>query len=597
QRAALAAERGPGADGAILPPQPWEEGVPLLPETPEGVVAARRADLAAKNKIRRNQQISFRRFQQIAPGTTPLLDDMGWDAYLALRRRFPQGYGDVTGHDPRAGVTREIGLDTAAAEHGYDNPRDYLEALEREFQLVQAWRAEGAPDAGHLATEGDEAAWNRAENGRALDHARHQYDDATGPQPPPVPPEELDAARAEFDAADEDAYIAELEREPLPDAPVPPVPPVPSVPPADSEPPRLTPEQMAEADAAAKSKSDRIAKNLVGSTETSAWGDLSKSVPIVGDGTPRFVFKKGSSYSSVRKELYPIAQRNVEAQPNHITLPGGIPGMRIDGVDYSLPKDGLFHSFGGRADKNSPAVAQIGDVMNASVIVPGIAGDNTFRIAPVDFGEPGFAVLVFDKANKLTDFRLHSINVRTGTAARRVSAPAGSRPTAVTLSQVMRSWQEDFLPELSRRASEKMLAALRDSFPMDAKERKAFHAENRGLAVGANLGGRIVFLGEDARRVGKVLGLEVKGKANSKTDNAVLHFPAEDLIGNLQRLVNAGQRVALFNDGADMADKAQQQGLVEARRAELQARRAELRAKYQALLDVPQTAANASAFN
>ncbi|MBR1609835.1 MAG: hypothetical protein IJ678_09505, partial [Kiritimatiellae bacterium] len=195
------------------------------------------------------------------------------------------------------------------------------------------------------------------------------------------------------------------------------------------------------------------------------WGDETKTVPVVGDGAAAWQPRPGMAASDAKKELQLAAEQDVQAQQNSFyDSQRKVHGLVIDGIRHYLNPSGMLHGIiGRRGAANGAAVARIGTVLNASVAVPGVPGDQVFRIAPVDFGRPGHALFVFDKVggeNKLTDVLvLHSLNVKAGTAARPRLATDDSRPTRETLAQLRNAWQVDILPGLKERARQKAAKA------------------------------------------------------------------------------------------------------------------------------------------
>ena len=183
--------------------------------------------------------------------------------------------------------------------------------------------------------------------------------------------------------------------------------------------------------------------------------------------------------SEMKEELKAEAERDIQAQPNRFFDPQRrVHGLVIDSVRHYLNPSGMMHGvIGRRGAANGAAVARIGSVLNASVAVPGVSGDQVFRIAPVDFGHPGHALFVFDTIggeNKLADVLvLHSLNVKAGTAARPRLATNDPRPTQETLAQLRDAWQVDFLPGLKDRARQKAAksGALADVAPEPAVRR------------------------------------------------------------------------------------------------------------------------------
>ena len=235
------------------------------------------------------------------------------------------------------------------------------------------------------------------------------------------------------------------------------------------------PSSGALADAGAASPS--MLEEAMAESARGGWGDESKTVPVVGGTEPVWRPVPGKSASEMKAELKTAAERDIQAQPNRFYDPERrVHGLLVDGVRHYLNPSGMMHGIvGRRGAANGAAVARIGTVLNASVAVPGVPGDQAFRIAPVNFGAPGHALFVFDTVggeNKLADILvLHSLNVKAGTAARPRLATNDSRPTTETLAQLREAWQVDFLPGLKERARQKAAGgrgALADAAPEPA---------------------------------------------------------------------------------------------------------------------------------
>lgn len=162
------------------------------------------------------------------------------------------------------------------------------------------------------------------------------------------------------------------------------------------------------------------------------WGDENREVKVVGGGVSPWQYKKGAKTKEAKAEIYELAQKNVAAQPNYVLdEASGNNALMLDGVKYRITKRGLFHGADRRLKNIGPAIAKIGDVLNASVEVPVDAKPWRYRIAATDFGKREYTLITsreVDGAQDVVDVQtLYSINVKSGDAARTVTSTNADR--------------------------------------------------------------------------------------------------------------------------------------------------------------------------
>lgn len=194
--------------GTMQRPAPYADKIgPRLPETEEGVVAARRAALAALPAGERMKRTSKEAYRSEHEGQTPVLDALGWDAFKTISDRHKGDFRNVVGD-------REVNATELAGILGRD-PRDataqsLLEEAAAEYENYRRWKEElGAPDAELEAATGREAEWNRQQNDRAVDEARRRWEE-THPEEAGEPPlTERDLAGRE--AAQEQDFVERME--------------------------------------------------------------------------------------------------------------------------------------------------------------------------------------------------------------------------------------------------------------------------------------------------------------------------------------------------------------------------------------------------
>ena len=216
------------------------------------------------------------------------------------------------------------------------------------------------------------------------------------------------------------------------------------------------------------------------------WGDENREVKVVGGGVSPWQYKKGVKTKEAKTEIYELAQKNVAAQPNYVLdEASGNNALMLDGVKYRITKRGLFHGADRRLKNIGPAIAKIGDVLNASVEVPVDAKPWRYRIAATDFGKREYTLITsreVDGAQDVVDVQtLYSINVKSGDAARTVTSTNAdrqsvgggaarelnhtdaNRPNTDIVANLKGAWQGLFEKNLAEHIAERRRRAAADN--------------------------------------------------------------------------------------------------------------------------------------
>ncbi len=194
--------------------------------------------------------------------------------------------------------------------------------------------------------------------------------------------------------------------------------------------------------------------------ENDGWGDVNRRVKIVGDGVASWKYVKGTKVSEHKVELEKMAYANVEAQPNHeIDKVTGGHCLVIDGTKIRISKSGLFHGADRRLQNIGNAIANIGDILNASISVPNTEGEYSYRIAETNFGRPEFVLVTLknvDGQREVVDLkRVYSVNVKADNAAQSLTSTSIARPTENIIANLRDAWQRMFKPGIDAHNAEK----------------------------------------------------------------------------------------------------------------------------------------------
>lgn len=252
----------------------------------------------------------------------------------------------------------------------------------------------------------------------------------------------------------------------------------------------------------AKGGADGGARFSVSMRETldpAAWGDLSRKVKVVGDGTSTWKYKEGWTTKQAKAELLDLAEKNLKLQGNYTTdTKSGNHALRIGNVLYRITAKGLFHGADRRLKRIGVVIARIGDVLNASVEVPNVELPWHYRIASVNFETPEYVLLTSRSVGGAEDIvdvqSLYAVNAKadataqtvtstgiglagTSGAARELNHTNTSRLTEDILSNLRDAWQGAFFENLVRHNIDSM---LKDKSAPLARQHEAVVEKYRG---------------------------------------------------------------------------------------------------------------------
>lgn len=210
------------------------------------------------------------------------------------------------------------------------------------------------------------------------------------------------------------------------------------------------------------------------------WGDETRKVPIVGGGKAAWQFVRGKKASEAKKELLPMAFANIRSQKNYIESGNEqTPCLKLDGKTFKITSHGLFHAGDRRLKHIGPAIAVFGDVLNASVEVPGIESPWHYRIAEVNFGTPSFVLITAKEsqgAEEIVNLQtLYSVNVKTDGSARELNHTKATRQTGEGTAQAVTPTNADLPTESS-------IANLREAWQGLFEKDLAEHIRTSGAA-------------------------------------------------------------------------------------------------------------------
>ena len=252
----------------------------------------------------------------------------------------------------------------------------------------------------------------------------------------------------------------------------------------------------------AKGGADGGARFSVSMRETldpAAWGDLSRKVKVVGDGTSTWKYKEGWTTKLAKAELLDLAEKNLKLQENYTTdAKSGNHALRIGNVLYRITAKGLFHGADRRLKRIGAVIARIGDVLNASVEVPNVELPWHYRIASVNFETPEYVLLTSRSVGGAEDIvdvqSLYAVNAKadataqtvtstgiglagTSGAARELNHTNTSRLTEDILSNLRDAWQGAFFENLVRHNIDSI---LKDKNAPIARQHEAVVEKYRG---------------------------------------------------------------------------------------------------------------------
>ena len=207
-------------------------------------------------------------------------------------------------------------------------------------------------------------------------------------------------------------------------------------------------------------------------TPLEGWGDESRQVPVVNRESPPWTFVRGKTTKEAKAEITALALSNLKAQANYVRLPNeNTPALQIGEVLFKIPTHNLFHGADRRLRANGPAAAVIGDVLNASVEVPGIESPWHYRIAEVNFGNPAFVLVTAKESGGVEEIvemqTLFSVNVKASGTAREPNHTDASRLDADSVANLKAAWQELFEKNLKSHLEEKRAALHAPVAPLE----------------------------------------------------------------------------------------------------------------------------------
>ena len=214
------------------------------------------------------------------------------------------------------------------------------------------------------------------------------------------------------------------------------------------------------------------------------WGDETRTVPVVNRDTPPWTFVKGKKTKEAKAEIAALAVENLKAQPNYVEMPNeNTPALRIDGVIFKVPTHNLFHGADRRLRQNGPAAAVIGDVLNASVEVPGVNAPWHYRIAEINLGTPAFVLITAKESGNTEEIvemqTLYSVNVKASGAARELNHTDTTRLDADSLANLRAAWQGLFEENLEKHLAGAAVQGDMREGPLFVRDINGIHSVTR----------------------------------------------------------------------------------------------------------------------
>lgn len=244
------------------------------------------------------------------------------------------------------------------------------------------------------------------------------------------------------------------------------------------------PRRHAMADAGATGDIGDDVREIIGRAEgREAKPETTSGPAVVGEGKARWQFVSGRRTADVKNELTGLANANMAAQANYREVEGQPPMLVVDGKGIRVPVRGLFHAAGRRLAATGPVIAQIGDALNASAEVA-VAGEWHYRVARVDFGKPGFALLttkdfgkgVEELASVETLYSVHAKNEDAGAARGRTTRQPA---TDTSIADLADAWEKYFRAQVEKHTGIK-------TQPVSHTARAFADAAPEGAGIGAD---------------------------------------------------------------------------------------------------------------
>lgn len=207
-----------------------------------------------------------------------------------------------------------------------------------------------------------------------------------------------------------------------------------------------------------------------------------------------------------------LAFENVSKQPNVVRkkLDGDKEErtfLMVDGVLHQIAKSGLLHSANNAEDATIDAIARVGDLLNASIEVPGNFGDMHYRVAAMRLGEPYFVLFTERNLGGKMEVRdvqiLKSVSAKKAGAPTQVVTPRELPANTISVANLKEAWEGIFLGGMERYLEQK------------AKPKPGLITippPNTALSVGdLHTGARMAYGKPDSKFIGSGEGTQVFG--------------------------------------------------------------------------------------
>ena len=216
--------------------------------------------------------------------------------------------------------------------------------------------------------------------------------------------------------------------------------------------------------------------------DPAAWGDLSRTVKVVGDGKAPISLAKGGRIKDIKGPLYDAAVDNFKRQPNYREIDGRH-YLEIDGSLIEVTRSGINHGLDRRYELNGYASALLGDILNNSVEVPNVESPMHYRIGKMDVGRVCYVLVTTKDSDGIGTVQnievLNSVNAKADGTAQGFNLTNAIRPTEESISNIRDAWQQSFLQNLVRHNIDKLLS--NPDAPV-ARQREAVIEKYKGTA-------------------------------------------------------------------------------------------------------------------
>ncbi len=203
----------------------------------------------------------------------------------------------------------------------------------------------------------------------------------------------------------------------------------------------------------------RVVEDLLNGARFSlegGWGDLSRKVPVVGNGTHPFAVMSPRLKDN-RDAIYQQAIDNVKEQPNYIEE-GGLHYLRLGDTKLQITKKGLFHSNDRRWQANADADVVIGDLLNASFEIPETLNGWHYRVGIINTGTPEFVLISSKEAGGKDEIKdvyiLKAVDKKRGRSSLTSTSPDTPSSFDTSIAKIKEVWETEFLPGILKRHPE-----------------------------------------------------------------------------------------------------------------------------------------------